>query len=176
MIRPNAIANYYETLTDVELLNLKSEGGFTEEAELVLADGLRRRNLDTGDLKRHEAERERIKLREETTEKGFRGRGPGLLFFGKRYLNEEDRKANIHVRTKWFALGGMPVVPIASYRFQGRNSVGKVSYGDGKQRVISRVPLNWTQVFLTWLKMAVVLVLLILLAAGFILYKNHGRF
>lgn len=173
---PDALAKYYETLNDSQLLNLKSEGGFTEEAERLLADELRRRNLDAGDLKRYEAQGERIKLREETTEKGSRGRGPGLLFFGKHYLNEEDRKANIQVRTKWFALGGMPIVPIASYRFHCSGDAPKWSSRDAKQRVIDRVPLNWTQVFVTWFKMAVVLVVVTVLAAGFILYKNHGRF
>jgi hypothetical protein len=171
---PNELAKYYETLNNSQLLNLKSEGGFTEEAERVLADELRRRNLDAGELKKYKAQGERIKLREEATEKGSRGRGPGLLFFGRRYLNEEDRKANIQVRTKWFALGGMPIVPIASYRFQCSDA--RVwSSRDGKQRVIDRVPLNWTQVLLTWLKMAIVLVLVILLAAGIIWYQNHGK-
>ena len=168
MSDPNALAKYYETLNNSQLLNLKSEGGFTEEAERVLADELRRRNLDAGELKRYKAQGERINLREETAEKGSRGRGPGLLLFGSRYLNEEDRKANVQVRTKWFALGGMPIVPIASYRFQCSDA--------RKQRVIDRVPLNWTQVLQTWLKMAIILALVILLAAGIIWYQNHGRF
>jgi hypothetical protein len=155
---PNALAKYYEALTDAQLLNLKREGGVTEEAERLLADELRRRNLDAGDLKRYEAQGERIKLREETTEKGSRVRGPGLLFFGSSYLNEEDRKANIQIRTKWFALGGIPLVPIASYRFQCTGDTRRWSSRDSTQRVINRVPLNWTQVLLTWLKMAVVLV------------------
>jgi hypothetical protein len=32
----SALQKYYQTLTDDELLNLKSEGGFTGEAEQVL--------------------------------------------------------------------------------------------------------------------------------------------
>ena len=155
---PNALAKYYEALTNAQLLNLKREGGFTEEAERVLADELRRRNLEAGDLKGYEAQSERIKLREETTEKNPRGRGLSLLFFGRRYLNEEDRKANIQIRTKWFALGGIPLVPIASYRFQCTRDTRRWFSRNGTQRVINRVPLNWTQVLLTWLKMAVVLV------------------
>jgi len=172
---PNALAKYFETLNNAELLNLKREGGFTKEAVRVLADEFRRRNLDAGDLKRYEAQGERIKLREETTEKGSRGRGPGLLFFGRRYLNEEDRKANIQVRTKWFALGGIPIVPIASYRFHCSGDARKWSQEDVKPRVINRVPLNWLQVFVTWLKMAIVLIFVILLAAGIIWYQNRAK-
>ena len=41
--------------------------------------------------------------------------------------------------------------------------------------VIDRVPLNWTQVLLTWLKMAIILVLVILLVAGIIWYQNRGK-
>ncbi|HEV2326609.1 MAG TPA: hypothetical protein VGS10_21900 [Terracidiphilus sp.] len=171
-----ALAKYYETLTNAELLNLKREGGFTEEAECVLAQELRRRKLDASDLKRNEVQRERIRLREETTEKGTRGWGPGLLFFGGRYPSEEDRKANIQVRTKWFALGGIPLVPVASYRFHFGNDARGWSSGNGKQRVIDRVPLDWTQVLLTWLKTAAFLALVVLLGAGIIWYHNHRAF
>jgi hypothetical protein len=172
---PNALAKYYETLSNSQLLNLKSEGGFTEEAERVLADELGRRNLDAGDLKRYKAQGERIKLREETTEKGYISRGTGLLFFGRRSLNGEDQKANIQVRTKWFALCWIPIVPIASYRFHC-SEAHAWSSRNGMQRVIDRVPLNWTQVLLTWLKMSIILVLLILLAAGISWFQNHGKF
>jgi hypothetical protein len=32
MLDTNALAKYYETLTDAQLLNLKSEGGLNDEA------------------------------------------------------------------------------------------------------------------------------------------------
>jgi hypothetical protein len=43
-----ALGKYYETLTDAQLFNLRSEGGFTEQAEQVLADELKRRNPRSG--------------------------------------------------------------------------------------------------------------------------------
>jgi len=73
MSDPTALAKYYETLNNSQLLNLRNEGGFTEEAERVLADELRRRNLDAAELERYKAQGERISLREDTTEKGSRG-------------------------------------------------------------------------------------------------------
>jgi hypothetical protein len=166
---------YYKTLTDAELLNLKSQGGFTEEAEQELAEELRRRNLKPAKLKRHIVH-ERIRLREEAKEKGFAGRGPALLFFGRRYLNDADKRANIQLRTKWFALGGIPLVPIASYRFKCTGDAGKWHLGDPEQRVINRVPLNWTQVFLTWMKTAIFILIAFLLGVAFAWYRSHRIF
>lgn len=113
-----ALQEYYRTLTDDELLNLKREGGLTEEASRVLRNELTRRKIAPGELKRYVGETERMILREEVQEKGGGYRLPGLQFFGKRYLNEADKKAEIQVRTKWFTLSGIPLVPIASYRFR----------------------------------------------------------
>ncbi len=132
-----ALEKYYETLTDAQLLNLRTEGGFTEQAEQVLADELKRRNLRASDVKRY-AVPERIKLCEEVQEKGFAGRGPTLRFFGRRYLNEADKTANIQLRTKWFALGGIPIVPLASYRFKCTGTPSK--WFGGGHRAASHQP------------------------------------
>jgi hypothetical protein len=75
----SALAKHYETLTDAELLILRSEGGLTDEAEPVLANEIRRRNLKETVLKRHKVH-QRILLRDEAKEKGFGGRGPSLQF------------------------------------------------------------------------------------------------
>jgi hypothetical protein len=152
-----ALAKYYETLTNAALLNLAREGGFTEEAQQLLAEELRRRKLNNSDVKRYVLRGEQIKLREEAEERGVRGRGPGLLFFGRRFLNEADKEANIQLRTKFFALGGIPLIPIASYRFECHRE---------QERVINRVPLNWTQVFITWGKTAILIIGAALLIVG----------
>ncbi|MGI4828380.1 MAG: hypothetical protein ACRYFU_09365, partial [Janthinobacterium lividum] len=151
MVDTNALAKHYETLTDAQLLTLKSDGGLVDEAEPVLASELSRRNLKDGDLKRYKVP-ERILLREEVKEKGFRGKGPGLIFFGRHFLNEADKEANIQVRTKWFAIAGIPLIPLASYRFKCTNESRGLLGWDADQRVLNRVPLNWTQVSLTWMK------------------------
>jgi hypothetical protein len=161
-----ALTQYYETLADSALLNLASEGGFTEEAKQALTKELARRNLGDGSLKRYAAQGDRMKLREEAKEKGFRGNGPGILFFGRRFLNGADKEANIPVRTKFFALGGIPLVPIASYRFQCTGEQRRWLTDDVNQRVINRVPLDWTQVFLTWIKAAVIIVVIGLIIVG----------
>ena len=148
----NAIENHYKTLTDQELLNFGREGGFTDEAERVFRDELARRNLTHGDVKRYRAESEHLKLCEEVIEKGGHSWGPGLLFFGRRYLNEADKEARIEVRTKWFSAGGIPLIPIASYRFQCKHNLGNWNLSNPERSVLDRVPLNWPQVFITWIK------------------------
>jgi len=173
MPNADALAKYYETLNDAQLLNLRAEDGFTEQAEQVLVEELKRRDLKASDVKRNTAYKNHINLRDEAKEKGVSDRGPALLFFGNRYLNEADKTANIRLRTKWFALGGIPIVPLASYRFKCKGTPGKWFWGDTEQRVIDRVPLNWPQVSLTWAKTALCILLILLLAVGFAWYQEH---
>ena len=42
---------------------------------------------------------ERNKLRDEVTERGGGYRSLGLQFFGKSFINESDREADVQVRT-----------------------------------------------------------------------------
>lgn len=154
----SSIEEHYRFLTDDELLALKHEGGFTPEAERVLEREFARRNLHSDDVVSYAKATERKNLREEVVERGGGYRRPGIQIFGKLYLNEADRRANIQVRTKWFTIRGIPVVPLASYRFkvQSKNC----------QRVINRVPLNWGQVFLTWIKTVGLCAAVVVIIAG----------
>jgi hypothetical protein len=175
MIRADAasLAKHYATLSDSEILNLKKEGGFTEEAARVMEEELQRRNLHESDVKRQDAVSKRALLREEAKEKGSSGKGPGLLFFGRGYLSESDREANIQLRTKFFTLGGIPLIPIASYRFQCSERSGRWFPSFANQRVISRVPLNWRQVALIWLKTASFILCLALLVIAWL--RIYGK-
>jgi hypothetical protein len=172
MPNANALQKYYQTLTDHELLNLKSEGGFTEEAEQVLGNELARRKLASADLKRYVAETKRNNLREEVEERGGGYRELGLQFFGRRYLNEADKEANIQIRTKWFTISGIPLIPIASYRFKCTSNPGKWFEKNTQQNVIERVPLNWIQVFITWGKTATLVIGGFLLVVGILEAKR----
>jgi hypothetical protein len=170
-----ALAQYYRTLTDHELLNLKRQSGFTAEAEEVLAGELTRRNLTSGDLKRYVAVTQRNKLREEVTERCGGYRSLGLQFFGRRYFNEADRSADIQVRTKWFTITGIPLIPIASYRFKHMGHSGRWSSTRTRQGVIDRVSLDWAQVFMTWVKTANLIVGVGLLIVVISWLLNGGR-
>jgi hypothetical protein len=162
-----ALDNYYRSLTDQELLNRGSQDGFTDEAEQVLRKELARRNLGAADIKRFIAASEHGKLRDEVIERGGGYRGLGLQFFGKSYLNDTDKKANIQVRTKWFTMSGIPLFPIASYRI-------KCTGSPGRQKVLDRAPLNWAQIFQTWIKTLTLLVGTTLLLIGLHLYLQRG--
>ena len=164
----NALAAYYKARTNEELLNLKREGGFTDEAREIFESELARRKLTTRDLKRYVTDSEHRKLVDEARERGGGYQMPGLRFFGRRYLTEADEKANIQLRTKWFTLSGIPLIPIASYRFDC-NGIS------GQQMVIERVPLNWGQVLITWFKTAMVATGIVLVMFGYIWYLEHGK-
>ena len=171
-----ALEKYYKSLTDRELLRLRAEGGFTEEAELVLGKELVLRHLASGDVKKYVAESERDNLRDEVVERGGGYRNLGLQFFGKSFLNESDRAGNIQVRTKWFTLGGVPLIPVASYRFKCANSSGGLFPTNTQRSVINRVPLNWPQVFMTFAKTAMLLIgagLLIVAISWFLSGRGH---
>ena len=149
-----ALENYYRTLTDQQLLQLRSEGGFTADAEHALSIELSQRHLGSSDVNKYVEATERNKLRDEVVERGGGYRGLGFQFFGKGFLNEADRSANIEVRTKWFTMSGIPVIPIASYRFKCAKEPGSSFSTSTQRNVISRVPLCWRQVFLTFAKTA----------------------
>lgn len=146
-------ANTYENMSDGQLLQTANEGGLVDEAEQALANELRRRNLKKSDLVHHK-ESPRARLRHEATERELplsRCGGTGLFFFGRRYLCASDKDANIQLRTKWIALSWLPLIPLASYRFRCRRQGWKFFHWTD-QVVLNQVPLNWDQVFLTWVK------------------------
>ena len=163
MLSQAELNEYYKSLSDDQLLNLVHEGGFTDEAKVVLENELARRKLSHSNVKKFIEDCERSKLDKEVIEKevGLGYGGLGLHFYGRNYLNVTDKEANIQLRTKWFTLIWIPLIPIASYRFQGSS-----------QRVIERVPLNWTQVLMIWSKTATIVLCVIL---AFLLLGHIGR-
>jgi hypothetical protein len=175
MPNANELADYYRSLTDPELLHQVSEGGFTDEAEKVLSKELERRHLGRAEATRYAADSEKSKLRDEVVERGGGYRGLGMQFFGRAHLNEADERAGIQVRTKWFTISGIPLIPVASYRFRCAGVSGKRRGADLSHSVIDRVPLHWTQVFATWMKSLILLIGGILLVVGAYWLLDRGR-
>ena len=148
-----ALEKYYKTLADRELLKLRAEGGFTEDAEQALGNELARRHLGPANVKQYVAASARNQLRDEVAERGGGYRSLGLQFFGKSFIDESDRVANIQVRTKWFTISGIPLIPIASYRFKAGSSFS----ANTQRNVVNRIPIYWPQVFMTFIKTACVI-------------------
>lgn len=174
-----ALETYYRTLTDQQLLQLRSEDGLTEDAEHALSSELARRHLDSRDVKEYVAAIARSKLRHEVVERGGGYRQFGFQFFGKGFLNEADRSAHIEVRTKWFTISGIPIVPIASYRFMRANQSKNLFSANAQRNVVSRVPLCWPQVFLTFAKtvagFAIIGLLIVAVGEWWATIKPHMR-
>jgi hypothetical protein len=141
----------YKHMSDGQLLQVANEGGLIEEAQQALAQELHRRSLKLSDLPHHK-ESPQEALQNEARERWFpllRRFGFGL--YDRNYLDESDRLHNIQLRTKFFVFG-IPLIPIASYRFRCKGDPHKWFQDDSDQHVLSRVPLAWTQVFMTWTK------------------------
>jgi hypothetical protein len=162
----NQLASYYQSLTDSELLNQVSEGGFTDEAERVLKKELTRRHLNQSDVKRYVAATQRSSLHDEVAERGEGYRSLGVQFFGRSYLSEADKTAEIQVRTKWLTVSGIPLIPIASYRFRCTSGNSKRRPMDASRSVVDRMPLQWGQVFLTGMKTTALLIGGVVLIVG----------
>jgi hypothetical protein len=152
MDTPAEFAATYQHMSDGQLLQTANEGALIGEARQALHDELHRRNLKPGDLPRYK-ESPRTRLKRESAERELplsRG-GTGYIFFGRHYLTQADREANIQLRTKWISISYLPIVPLASFRFKCKQQGWKF-FSCTDQVVVSKVPLNWNQVFLTWLK------------------------
>jgi len=147
------LAATYRHMSEGELLQISNEGGLLPEARQALAEEMQRRKLKASDFP-HPKETAKRKLNEETRERWFplaRGHSLGFGLYGRSYLNEGDRAANIQVRTKFFVFA-VPLIPIASYRFKCTGEASKWFQWDTDQQPLNRIPLVWTQVFTTWLK------------------------
>jgi hypothetical protein len=148
-------ATQYQQMPDGQLLLLANEGCLVDEAHQALTEELRKRNLKKQDIVQHEKKSPHEGRLGAAQEKQFRWAldpRTGYFFFGRHYLNEADKSADIQLRTKWLALGGIPVIPLASYRLKCKQKSFGWFRWYAEQQIVNRVALNWNQIFLTWLK------------------------
>lgn len=132
----------YEALSDSALTQLASEGGLRPEAEIALSAELQRRSIDAKEVSALRVEQERVKLQTAANNPYFY-QGTGLRFRGKKFLTESDQRHGITVVTRWIVFAFMPLIPLGSYRV-------KQPTGWGKTEIISKLPLQWDQVWKGW--------------------------
>jgi hypothetical protein len=138
----------YQHMTDGQLLQIASEGGLTDQAQLPLRAEMAARKLTTNALDAYRKDQQQIRTEQEQE----RNRSTFFDLFGRSFLSEEDRAQGIEVRTKWFASRGVPIFPVASYRYRcKRRTIGKATV-ILHEELIDRIPLYWPQVLLTWAK------------------------
>ena len=172
MDTPAEFAATYQHMSDGQLLQTANEGGLIPEAHQALTEELHRRNLKPADLRRYKPSPHEL-LQDEARQKGWRG--TGLFFFGRSYLNQSDEQKNVQLRTKFVSFAYFPLVPIAAYRFQCTGSPKWWLRWNNGQQVIDRVPLNWRQVTLTWVKAVLITAALMGSAIFFAIYQDRGR-
>ncbi len=151
MNSPSDLALEYRGMTDDQLLQLASEGGFTDEAKLALQTEMSRRKLTQDmveSLRDEQSHYENAKKWRDPNVKTFIW-GVGLDVFGRAYLSQEDKQHDIRVRTKWFVLRNVPIFPIASYRYEYKErTIGQIKWQ--QEKLLNRVTLNWKQVLTTY--------------------------
>jgi hypothetical protein len=163
-------ATEYQQMPDGQLLLLANEGDLVDEAHQALTEELRKRNLKKQDivLPKKKTPHERLQeAAEEKTIASGRGGNTGFYFYGRHYLNEADKAADIQLRTKWFVLASIPLVPLASYRLKCKQKSFGWFRWYTEQQIVNRVALNWNQILLTWIKTFIVIAVFV---AAMILY------
>jgi len=158
----------YAAMPDEEILRLASEGGLRPEAEVAFSEQVRLRRIMPEAI---EAERRRqahadLQIAVGTTP-FIRVRGVGLRFREKTFRSKEDEEQGVSVRTRWFCMWYLPMIPFGSFRIR---ETAEVSRG---YEIMSREKLEWHHVRLGLRWTAAVFVFL-LLASAWILRLRRG--
>jgi len=165
-------ATQYRDMTDDQLLQIASEGGLADEAAVALHADMASRKLAPDALSSYQADQ--LGLERKRTE---RSNQSGVFrLFGRRFISQVNMKHHVEIRTKWFAPRGIPIFPVASYRYScRRKAIGKATASS--EKLIDRVPLDWGQVFRTGAKTYGVAILVVTLLAVVAEWqaKMHGR-
>ena len=152
----------YQTLSRDEVLRLALEKSqLTDEARLSLDAELARRRLSEDDIVTFKAEetaatRAREKEVHEVSfsfvEKKLRGR--------TNYTHDPRFRIEEFGTTLWVVLFWIPVIPLASYRIRRKfRRWWNISASD-RYRVLERLPRNWEQILVSWIKTVAVLLLI----------------
>jgi hypothetical protein len=149
---PIDFALEYRDMSDEQLLQIAGEGGFVDDAKLALQAEMAHRKLTTEMVKSYRSEQQKYEDAQKVGDPNVHATmGTGFVVYGRDYLSEDDRTHGIQVRTKWLAIRGFPIFPVASYRYSCHQvATGLIKWKD--EKLIGQVPLYWKQVIRTWLK------------------------
>jgi hypothetical protein len=176
MTEKTDFATEYRRMTDEQLLGIAGEGELVDEAKFALQVEMQNRKLTPEMVQSYRSETLRYQLAQKAEDPNVRRSlfGLGFNLCGRAYLSEEDGKRGIQVRTKWFTLRGLPIVPIASYRYSCQDvTTGLVQWKE--EKLIDQVPLNWNQAMRTWVKSTGLLVLAIALTFLFLAWQDRAH-
>lgn len=153
------LADEYAKKTDDELLRLALEmESLTQEGQDALKAIMRSRHLDIPSRLERFRDQENDYLQHKKTNIGnltlMVPGGMGRRMRGMANVEQRGIAAEYDT-TLFFIFLWFPLIPLGTYR------VSKVD-GSKTFRVLDKKPLNWQQVFLVWLKAAVVVAAIIL--------------
>jgi len=153
----------YQHLTLDELLNLAQDRDeLTDEARLQLEAELAARKVTGQEIEsyaRETAAQERVKQRR-TERSSFLYETRNKQFLGKnnRYHDPRERIEEFDT-TLWFTVW-IPIIPLGSYRIRRRFRKWWNPCPIGKLHILGTRPLDWKQIFLTWGKTALIVLIL----------------
>jgi hypothetical protein len=156
----------YEHLTDDELLRVAEDrNDLTDDARVVLDSELRRGNLSSVDVDSYKTGRvaeERAEQLRRVNRFYIARAGFGMKFLGKTDRRPDPNgKAEYYIATLWFVVFWFPVFPVACYTVHHRFERWWGGDVASKEIAVERHPRNWQQILLTWVKAALVLMLLL---------------
>jgi murein L,D-transpeptidase YcbB/YkuD len=167
-------ASEYRGMTDEQLLEIAGEGELVDEAQQALQIEMKNRKLTPEMVQSYHAETQRYLLAQKAEVKSELFNFSLFRLYGRTYISEEDKAQGIQVRTKWLTLRGLPIVPVASYRYSCQNvTTGQIKWNE--EKVIDQVPLNWNQAIRTWLKSTGLFVLLISLTIICLVWQDRSH-
>jgi hypothetical protein len=151
----------YAALTLDELLRLAyQKNELTVEARRALDLELNRRQVTPEVLAVGQTEIAKFERDEERDVREFSLMTGGIArkLFGKsKYACDERHRIEEFSATLWFVLLWIPVFPIATYRVRRRFRRWWQFWVSDRYHVFDKLPRDWEQILLTWVKAAAVL-------------------
>jgi hypothetical protein len=154
----------YGALTLDELLRLANQrDDLTDEARLALDAELSRRQVTPEVLAAGRAEMTKFEREQarEVRELSFGHGGIARKLFGKsHYVCDEQHRIEEFQTTLWFVLLWIPIFPIGTFQIRRRFRRWWQFWASERYHVIERLPRDWEQILLTWIKTVAVLLAL----------------
>jgi hypothetical protein len=167
----------YEHLTEDELLHLATQRvQLSDEARLRLDDELSRRGPGAEQIRTYSDETEVLREAKGRRVRLRSYRGVGTTFYGRSHSScDPNLRIEEFDTTLWFVFIYFPLIPIRRYRIRRRFRPWWRILASNNFHVLSRLPRDWEQILLTWVKaMALLLGLRFFVPVLFEFLRKHG--
>jgi hypothetical protein len=162
-VNGNVTPDYTQLTLDELLQAAHDKEQLTDEARHALDSELSRREITISDIAANEADTAAAESAEsrEVREVAFSPGGIARKLLGKsNYACDERHRVEEFDRTLWFVLFFIPLFPIASYRIRRRFRHWWQFWTPDVYHVLDKLPRDWEQILVTWIKTVVILLVL----------------